>query len=152
MDREGSDVIGLDIARQLVEAARRQATADGLEMSFAVVDAGGHPILMERMDGARILGGQTVINKALTAVYSRRATHLTVERSKIHPEVYMTLAAATEPRMVLSMGGYPLFAEGSMVGGFGSSGGTGEQDMAASQAAISRWAELGGDPDHPSYH
>ena len=145
-------MIGLDIARQLVEAARARAIAEGLEMSFAVVDAGGHPILMERMDGARILGGHTVINKAMTAVYSRRATHLTVERSKIHPEVYMTLAAATEPKMVLSMGGYPLFANGMMVGGFGTSGGTGEQDMMASQAAIERWAELGGDADHPTYH
>lgn len=145
-------MIGLEVARQLVAAARERAMADGLEMSFAVVDAGGHPILMERMDGARILGGHTVINKAMTAVYSRRATHLTVERSKVHPEVYMTLAAATEPKMVLSMGGYPLFVGGRMVGGFGSSGGTGEQDMAASQAAIECWVRLGGDADHPAYH
>lgn len=140
------DRITLETATRLIDAARAEAEQQDLRMAFAVVDAGGHPILIARMDGARILAAQTVAHKALTAVFCERPTHLTVERSRIFPEVFLTLSAVTQPAMVMSMGGYPLRASGQVVGGFASSGASGEQDMEASRAALSRWTELGGDP------
>jgi uncharacterized protein GlcG (DUF336 family) len=39
-------------------------------------------------------------------------------------------------RVVVYAGGLPLFADGSLVGGLGVSGGTGEQDEACAGAAI----------------
>jgi uncharacterized protein GlcG (DUF336 family) len=143
------DRIGLDTASALVDAARAAAEGLGLQMAFAVVDAGGHPILVARMDGARILAAQTVSHKALTAVFCERPTHITVERSRIFPEVFLTLSAVTQPQMLMSMGGYPLRSAGRVVGGFASSGASGEQDMEASRAALTRWHQLGGDPTDP---
>lgn len=143
------DQIGLDVASDLVNAARTAAEALGLQMAFAVVDAGGHPILIARMDGARILAAQTVPHKALTAVFCERPTHITVERSRIFPEVFLTLSSVTQPKMLMSMGGYPLRSSGRVVGGFASSGASGEQDMEASRAALTRWTEFGGDPTGP---
>jgi uncharacterized protein GlcG (DUF336 family) len=139
------DRITLAAATELVHAARATAEELDLKMAFAVVDGGGHPILIARMDGARILAAQTVAHKALTAVFCERPTHLTVERSRIFPEVFLTLSAVTQPAMVMSMGGYPLRYSGRVVGGFASSGASGEQDMQASRAALTRWAEVGGD-------
>ena len=133
-----------DIALELVAAARRRAEAEDLAMSLAVVDGGGHPLAMLRMDGASILSAGTVIAKARTAVFCRRPTHISVERARLHPEVYASLASAMTPGMVYSMGGYPIEAAGRLLGAIAASGGSGEQDMEVAQAALARLRELGG--------
>jgi uncharacterized protein GlcG (DUF336 family) len=137
-----------DTALQLIEVARRSAEDHGLAMSLAVVDGGGHPLAMLRMDGASLLSAGTVIAKARTAVFCRRPTHISVERARVHPEVYASLAAQMEPGMVYSMGGYPLERQGSLLGAIAASGGSGEQDMAVAEAAVKLFAALcGGEKD-----
>lgn len=44
--------MNLDTALQIVESARRAADEIGIAMAIAVVDAGEHPVVMLRMDGA----------------------------------------------------------------------------------------------------
>ena len=136
--------LSCDAAMTMIAAARRCAEEMGRPMSFAVVDGGGHPVALLRMDGASILGATTVVGKACTAVYCQRPTHVSVERARLFPEVYGSLANATQPPMVMSMGGFPLYGrdEGIPIGGFASSGGSGEQDIEASQAALAAWARL----------
>jgi uncharacterized protein GlcG (DUF336 family) len=136
---------GADAALRLIDAAR--AAADRLErpMAFAVVDEGGHPLALLRMDGASLLAANTVLGKARTAVFCQRPTHLTVERAGVFPEVWQSLAGATMPPLVLSMGGFPLYRGGMLVGGFASSGGTGEQDIEVSAHALVAWEGQGGD-------
>ncbi len=138
--------LSCEAAMTMIAAARRSAEQMGRPMSFAVVDGGGHPVAMLRMDGASILGATTVLGKACTAVYCQRPTHISVERARLFPEVYGSLANATRPPMVMSMGGFPLYGSNEVVpiGGFASSGGSGEQDIEASQAALAVWAELKG--------
>ena len=136
-----------DRALALIAAARRRAERQRLAMSLAVVDGGGHPLAMLRMDGASLLSAGTVIAKARTAVYCRRPTHVSVERARLHPEVYASLAAEMRPGMVYSMGGYPLEAQGRLLGAIAASGGSGDQDMAVARAALARFAEFAGDDD-----
>ena len=131
-----------DIALALIDAARRRAEALDIAMSLAVVDGGGHPLAMLRMDGASILGAGTVTGKARTAVYARRPTHISVERAKLYPEVYMSLAAEMNPGMVYSMGGYPLEAGGRILGAIAASGGSGEQDMDVAQVALALFQDM----------
>ena len=131
-----------DIALALIDAARRRAEELGIAMSLAVVDGGGHPLAMLRMDGASILSAGTVTGKARTAVYARRPTHVSVERAKLYPEVYMSLAAEMNPGMVYSMGGYPLEAGGRILGAIAASGGSGEQDMDVAQAALALFRDM----------
>lgn len=136
------DQLTADMALELIAQARRKAEILELAMSVAVVDAGGHPLAMLRMDGASILSAGTVFAKARTAVYCRRPTHISVERAKIHPEVYASLAAEMQPGMVYSMGGFPLESQGRLLGGLAASGGSGEQDMDVAGAALERFQNL----------
>ncbi|TVQ46570.1 MAG: heme-binding protein [Gammaproteobacteria bacterium] len=128
-----------DTALQLISAAREHAASLEAPMAFAVVDAGGHPLAMLRMDGASLLAATTVVAKARTAVYCRRPTHVIVERAGLFPEVWSSLVSTAVPPLLLSMGGFPLECAGEIVGGFASSGGSGEQDIEVSQQALTVW-------------
>ena len=129
-----------DAALAMIAAARTRASELGAAMAFAVVDAGGHPLAMVRMDGASLLAATTVLAKARTAVYCQRPTHLTVERAGRFPEVWNSLAVNDMPPLLLSMGGFPLECHDRIVGGFASSGGSGEQDIETSRQALAEWA------------
>ncbi|HMN88136.1 MAG TPA: heme-binding protein, partial [Bauldia sp.] len=54
-------------ARVMVEAAIRKSAEIGVFETVCVCDDGGHPIALERMDGARVTGPQIAWNKAFTA-------------------------------------------------------------------------------------
>ena len=60
----------------MIDAAIAKAAALGVPQSVCVVDDGGHPIIVERMDGARVTGPQIAWNKAFTAAGHKRSTHL----------------------------------------------------------------------------
>ena len=59
-------------ARHMVAAAIRKAEEIGVLESICIVDDGGYPLLLERMDGARITGPQIAWNKAFTAAGHKR--------------------------------------------------------------------------------
>src|SRR5699024_11320670 len=63
-------------AQVMVEAAIAKSKEIGVLEAVCVTDAGGAPILMARMDGARITGPQIAWNKAFTAAGHKRSTHL----------------------------------------------------------------------------
>ncbi|MGZ4709925.1 MAG: GlcG/HbpS family heme-binding protein, partial [Acidimicrobiales bacterium] len=67
--------VDLALARRMVAAARESAASAGALVSVAVVDAGGHLVCFERMDGAEIAGPVLAPDKAYTAVAHRAATH-----------------------------------------------------------------------------
>jgi uncharacterized protein GlcG (DUF336 family) len=60
--------VGLDVARALLEAARKEAARFGLSISAAVVDSGGQLVAALRMDGAQLCAMPLAIDKAYTAV------------------------------------------------------------------------------------
>src|SRR5437016_4862693 len=63
-------------ARHMIEAAKRKAVEIGVAQTICIVDDGGYPLALERMDGARVTGPQIAWNKAFTAAGHRRSTHL----------------------------------------------------------------------------
>jgi len=131
-------------ALAMIAAATEEAGRIGRAMSFAVVDAGGHPVAMVRMDGASLLGAQTVLAKARTAVYCQRPTHVSLERAQAFPHVYHSLSAAADQPLVFSMGGFPLYRDGALAGAFAASGGTGDEDITLSSQALKRWEQASG--------
>ena len=60
----------------MVAAAIAMPEQIGVLESICVVDEGGYPLALERMDGARITGPQIAWNKAFTAAGHKRSTHL----------------------------------------------------------------------------
>ena len=132
------DEVTVEEARALIAAAMEWAADRGLKMAVAVVDRGGHPVAMGRMDGASILAAESVLQKARAAAWLGRPTTSAVEIGKEWPHVYLSFAIATQGAITLSKGGFPIVRgeDGVTLGSIGSAGATGEQDEACSLAAL----------------
>jgi uncharacterized protein GlcG (DUF336 family) len=135
-------------ARHMVAAAMKKAAEIGVLESICVVDDGGYPIVLERMDGARITGPQIAWNKAFTAAGHKRSTHLfnTPPNGPALPgNEAFGIQWSFEGRFAVFVGGYPIVVDGEVVGGIGLSGGNGEQDTACGVAGLQALSELLGE-------
>jgi uncharacterized protein GlcG (DUF336 family) len=130
----GADV-GLGLARRLLDAVHEAASAEGLAVSAAVVDRGGHVVASQRMDEAALGAMTLAVDKAYTAVLWQVPTGEFMASTQ-PGGVDWGFNTTSGGRVVVYAGGLPLFANGSLVGGLGVSGGTGEQDEACAGAAI----------------
>jgi uncharacterized protein GlcG (DUF336 family) len=126
--------ITLDEARRVVDGALAWARANDLLMAVAVVDIGGHPVALARMDAASILASEVVVQKARMAAWLGRPTSSAVEIGREWPHVYLSFVAAAQGGIVISKGGIPLLRDGQAVGAVAASGATGDQDQACSEA------------------
>lgn len=132
-------------ARHMVAAAVRKAEEIGVLESVCIVDDGGYPLLLERMDGARITGPQIAWNKAFTAAGHKRSTHLfnTAPNGPALPgNEAFGIQWSFEGKFAVFVGGYPIVVNGEVIGGVGLSGGNGEQDTACGVAALEALREL----------
>jgi len=137
-------------ARALVQAALAKAKEIGVTETACVVDEGGYPIVLERMDGARITGPQIAWNKAFTAAGHRRSTHLfnsPPNGPALPGNEAFGIQWSFEGRFAVLVGGFPVVVNGEVVGGVGLSGGNGEQDTKCGLAALQALKELLG-PKH----
>ncbi|GIW06036.1 MAG: hypothetical protein KatS3mg060_0841 [Dehalococcoidia bacterium] len=123
-------------ARQLIDSALRYAEEQGLAMAVAVVDAGGHPIAMAKLDTASIIAAESVLQKARAAAWFNRPTASAVDTGAQWPHVYLSFTIAAQGAITLSKGGFPIVRDGQTLGAIGSAGGTGAQDEQVSRAAL----------------
>ena len=126
-------------ARAMADAALAKAAQIGVLESVCVVDDGGYPIVLERMDGARVTGPQIAWNKAFTAAGHKRSTHLfnTPPSGPALPgNEAFGIQWSFEGRFAVFVGGFPVVVDGEVIGGVGLSGGNGEQDTACGLAAL----------------
>ena len=123
----------------MVEAAITKAREIGVAQTVCVVDDGGFPITLERMDGARITGPQIAWNKAFTAAGHKRSTHLfnTPPKGPALPgNEAFGIQWSFDGKFAVFVGGFPVVVNGEVVGGVGLSGGNGEQDTICGVAAL----------------
>ncbi len=125
--------------RLMADAALAAAEALGVLETVCIVDAGGYPIVLERMDGARITGPQIAWNKAFTAAGHKRSTHL-FNKPPNGPALpgneAFGIQWSFDGRFAVFVGGFPIVVDGEVAGGVGLSGGNGEQDTACGLAAL----------------
>ena len=131
-------VITLDLAGTLAASAVARATKIGALVSVAVVDAGGHLVQFQRMDGAEIAGPTLAVDKAYTAVAHRVATADLAEMATPGGPL-AGLAANGGGRYVVFGGGVPLWDGDRVAGGIGVSGGTVDEDIQCAAAAAALW-------------
>lgn len=105
------------VAAAAVEFAR---THDAPGASIAVVDAGGHTIYVERLDGTFSAGSDISVGKARTAVVFKRPTRGIEEGINKGRTAMVDVAAVTW--FTPLQGGVPIVAGGQIVGGIGVSG------------------------------
>jgi glc operon protein GlcG len=124
----------LDLAVELLARLRAEAEASSLALAMCVVDASGHVIASQRMDGAPLGAMRLAVGKAYTAVLWGARTGDFMKSTQ--PGGADWGWNTTDERVVVYAGGLPLYAEGALVGGAGASGGTAEQDEACVIAAV----------------
>lgn len=120
----------LDAARTVVEAARTKAESEGWAGVIAVVDDGGSPILLERMDDAAVPAGVKLApGKARTAALFHRET------GALEDAINGSRPAATTARgFIMMRGGIPLMVGNTVVGAIGVSADTPDHDEQIAKA------------------
>ena len=135
--------------REFIKAAIEKAEAMGVPVSIAVVGPEGHLIAVERMDEAGFITPDTAIAKAFTVAAFRSMSPrfpdgLVIQQwcKERNPQLLANLAALTNGKIAASGGAAPVFKGDEMVGAYGISGGTSQQDeeMALYARAKVGWA------------
>lgn len=133
--------VSLDVAKDVIEAAERRATAIDTPMVITVANSEGNLVAQHRMDGAWLASVDISRNKAYTAAALDMPTHELADPTRPGESLY-GLQNTDQGRMVVFGGGYPLIRGGEVVGAIGVSGGAVEQDMDVAEAGVSRFNEL----------
>ena len=135
--------------REFIKAVVEKADEMGVPVSIAVVGPEGHLIAVERMDEAGFITPDTAIAKAYTVVAFRSMSPrfpdgLVIQQwfKERNPQLLISLAAMTNGKIAASGGGAPVFIGDELVGAYGISGGTSQQDeeMAIYARAKVGWA------------
>ena len=125
-------------ARKMMEAAIAEAERAGIPVTVAIADAGGHLLLLSRMDGGRFHTVHSATTKAICAASNKRRT--SAKGAQAQPldtmhAIGLALAAGPE-RWTAMEGGYPIIVGDECVGGIGVSGGTWEFDDALARLGL----------------
>jgi len=122
----------LEIARKIVATAETEAARNHLAGVVAVVDDGGWPILIERMDHAAYTASvELAPGKARTAALFKKPSQA-LEDAINHGRV----AAVTAQGFVEMQGGLPIVVDGEVIGAIGASFDTPEHDVQIAQAGL----------------
>lgn len=125
-------------AKTMLAAAIAKAEEFGIAATIAIVDAGGHMVVLERMDGGRFHTVHSSTTKAVTAASNKRPTTTRgaqgQELDTLHA-IGLSLAAGAN-RWTAMEGGFPIIVDGECLGGIGVSGGDWQQDEDIAKAAV----------------
>jgi len=110
-------------AKAIAAAAEAEALRNRWNVVIAVVDDGGHLLLLQRLDDTQIGSVDIAIGKARSAAAFKRETKHWVETLKGG-----ALAPLSFPGLVCAEGGVPLVVGDRIVGAVGVSGVRGDQD------------------------
>ena len=125
-------------AKKMMETATDMARKANVSISVAIADAGGHMILMERMDGGRFHTVHSSTTKAACAASNKRPTTAKGAAGQTLDTAHaIGLALAAGPERWTAMeGGYPVIVDGECIGGIGVSGGNWEFDDNIARSAV----------------
>ena len=124
-------------ARKIADAALSRAKQENVAITVAVVDAGGHLLLLERMDGGKFHSVHSATTKAVCAASNRRNTGsqgaVGQSLDMLHA-LGLALAAGPE-RWTAMEGGCPIMAANECIGAVGVAGGNFEFDERVAKEA-----------------
>ena len=135
--------------RPFFDAVTEKALEIGAPVSMAIVGPEGHLIALERMDEAGFITPETAHAKAYTAVAFRTMSPrfpdgLVIQKwfMERNPQMMVATSIMKGGLVVASGGCAPIFKGDTLVGAYGISGGTSQQDeeMAAHACATVGWS------------
>jgi glc operon protein GlcG len=122
----------LAAAQKMVAAAQAEAERHHLAGVIAVVDDGGWPILLLRMDNAAYIASvELAPGKARTAALFKKSSEA-LDQAINHGRI----AAVTARGFIEMQGGLPIVVDGRVIGGIGASFDTPEHDAQIAQAGL----------------
>ena len=122
----------LEAARIAMAACEAEATRGAWKVVIAIVDEGGHPLMVHRLDGAQWSSCDTAVGKARAAVAWKRPTRLLEESVNNGRFAFISIAQG----MALLQGGVPLEIDGQVIGAIGVSGVKASDDELVALAGI----------------
>ncbi len=122
----------LEDVRAIAAAAEAEAQKNQWAVTLAVVDAGGHLLWLQRLDGAAPISADIAPAKARTAALGRRETK--VYEDMINQGRTSFLSAPTLQGML--EGGVPIMVDGQCAGAVGVSGVKSSEDAQIARAGI----------------
>lgn len=128
--------ISLQDAKALVAACQSEAAKLDKPITVVVVDTGGFIVATERMDGARPLQPSIAAAKAYTAAVMQRPSRMLKGWAESQPGFFAQVSTMGHHPIVATDGGMTIKKEGTLIGGLGVSGGTGEEDQQICDAAL----------------
>jgi len=114
---------------QILAAARTEAQNNQWAVTIVIVDDGGHPLALERLDGCAPIGAYIATEKARTSALGRR-------ESKGYEEMVNggRHAFLSAPLLTSLEGGVPIIVDGQVIGAVGVSGVKADQDAQVAKA------------------
>jgi glc operon protein GlcG len=125
-------VLDLDVANRILDAAQREAAANGWSVTIAVADDGGHLIALRRMDGCAPMSSYVAPEKARSAALGRRESQAFEEMINGGRSAFLSVPML---RGMLT-GGIPVLHEGQVIGAVGVSGVKPDQDAQVARAGV----------------
>lgn len=122
----------------MMDAAIAKATEFGIAVTVAVVDDGGHLLVLERMEGGRFHTVHSATTKAAAAASNKRPTAPKGAQGQeldVLQALGLTLASGSQNWTALE-GGYPVMVANECIGAVGVAGGDGKQDKEIARAAL----------------
>lgn len=116
-------VLTLDVAKKIASAAEAEASKRGATVVIVVVDDGGYPLVLLRLDDTQVASVDVGIAKARTAAIFRRPSKVFEDQIRDGRVAALALPGATPLQ-----GGIPLTYEGKVIGAIGVSGNTPQED------------------------
>lgn len=116
--------------QKIAAAAEKEARANKWAVSIAIVDAGGHLLAFQRLDGAAPLSAHISMGKARTAALGRK-------ESKVYEDVInggRTAFLSAPAIEAMLEGGLPIMHDGQCLGAVGVSGVTSTEDAQVARA------------------
>ena len=124
-----------EVADQLIAKGIEKAEEIGVNMVLAVVDDGGNLVAFRRMEDSFLVSIDVAQGKAFSGAALRMPTSVLAKAVQPGAEIY-GMEMARPGKIITFGGGYPLFSDGELIGGFGMSGGSAEEDMICAEYAI----------------
>ncbi|TCI04598.1 heme-binding protein [Corallincola luteus] len=125
--------ISFSHAQTLLNKALELATAKGVVIAAAIVDAHGELVSFARMDGVAFHAAVLAQNKAYTSARDRQPSANLAQWAQ---ETGKDMGYWSDARFTGIGGGVPIYVDGQVVGAIGISGMSEQDDAALGQAAI----------------
>jgi glc operon protein GlcG len=125
--------LSLALAERFMEEALKAAARLKVPGAIAIVDEGGHLVLLKRLDNTMYAASNIAIGKAATAVAFKRPT-IELEKAILTGRTPMLELNSVTPQPYVPLkGGYPIEIKGEIVGGIAIAG---TMDAAMDEAVV----------------